>query len=126
MPIEIDKFWSISKNKANLQKLFIEWVLENSCDEEFNRELFLGGSDRNNDFMCYSQINGNIKEERLLKFYHEEADDRIFFHANHAVKVGKCTSKMIASPDTDVFVSALHHFNHWKEFGLTELWIVSG
>ena len=48
---------------------------------------------------CVSLINGFVTEERLLECTHEEADDRIFFHANHAIKVGRYSSVVIASPD---------------------------
>ena len=71
-------------------------------------------------------INGFVTAETLLECTHEEADDRIFFHANHAIKVGKYSSVVIASPDTDIFVAATHHFNKLKYFNLEELWFVSG
>ena len=46
-----------------------------------------------------------------------------FFHANHAIKIGNYGSVVTASPDTDIFVSALYHL---KYFDLEELWFVSG
>ena len=65
---------------------------------------------------CYSLINRFVTEERLLECTHEEADDRIFFHANHAIKVGRYSSVVIASPDTDIFVAATHHCNKLNLF----------
>ena len=56
---------------------------------------------------------------------HEEADNRIFFHANHAIKIENYGSVVIACPDTDIFVSAPHHFCKLKYFDLEELWFVS-
>ena len=50
----------------------------------------------------------------------------MFFQANHAMKIGNYGSVVIASPDTDIFVSALHHFYKLKYFDLEELWFVSG
>ena len=64
--------------------------------------------------------------ERLLECSHEEADDRIMFHVNHAVKIGNFRSIAIASPDTDVLVAAIHHYNKFIYFDLEELWFISG
>ena len=50
--------------------------------------------------MCLSFVNGSVAVERLMECTHEEADDRIFFHANHAIKVGIYGSVVIASSDT--------------------------
>ena len=58
----------------------------------------------------------------VLKGYRND----FFFHGNHAVKIGNYGSVVIASPDTDIFVSALHHFYKLKYFDLEELWFVSG
>ena len=110
LPVEIDQFWSVSKNKTALQELFIKWVLNKVKSEQFDKSLFLGGSHKENDAMCVSFVNGFVSVERLLECTHEEADDRIFFHANNAIKIGNYVSVVIASPDTDIFVSALHHF----------------
>ena len=51
--------------------------------------------------MCYSLINGIATAERLLESKQEEANDRIFVHANHTIKVGRYYSVVIASPNTD-------------------------
>ena len=42
------------------------------------------------------------------------------FYLNHAVKISKFCSTVIASPDTDIFVCALHHFSQLVYFGLSE------
>ena len=91
-----------------------------------NKQIFLGGSHREGDTLCFSVCNGAVTAERLLHCSYEEADDRILFHVNHAVKVGRFDSVTIASPDTDVFVSAIHHFSKLMYFDLQELWFISG
>ena len=53
-----------------------------------SQRLFLGGFHNEDDAMCVSFINGSLSAERLMKCTNEEADDRMFFHANHAIKVG--------------------------------------
>ena len=75
--------------------------------------------------MCVSFVNGLVSVERLLKCTHEDADDRFFFNANHAIKIGNYGSVIIAFPNTDIFVSALHHFCNLKYFDMEELWLVS-
>ena len=56
--------------------------------------------------VCYSLINGIATAERLLESKQEEANDRIFVHANHTIKVGRYYSVVIASPNTDIIVAA--------------------
>ena len=91
-----------------------------------NKLLFFGGSHKENDAICVSFVNGLVSVEMLLECTHEEAVGRIFSHANHVIKVGNYGSVVMASPDADIFVSALHHFCKLKCFDLEELWFVSG
>ena len=67
-----------------------------------------------------------VSIERLLECTHKEAGDLIFFHANQAVKIGNYGRLVIAYPDADTFVSALHYFCKLKYFDLKELWFTSG
>ena len=60
----IDRFWSVSKNKTALQQLFTKWVLNKVKSEQFNKPLFLGGSQKKNDAMCVSFVNGLVSVER--------------------------------------------------------------
>ena len=54
---------------------------------------------------------------------HEEADDRIQFHLNHAVVADNIETAIVCSADTDVFVSMLYNYeNTWHERSLQELW----
>ena len=78
LPVEIDWFWSVSKNKTALQQLFTKWVLDKIKSEQFDKTLFLGGSHKKNDAMSVSFVNGLVGVERLLECTHEEADDQIF------------------------------------------------
>ena len=126
LPVVIDRFWSVSKNKTALQQFFTKWVLNKVKSEQFDKPLFWGDSHKENNAMCVSFVNGLVSVERLLKCTHEEADDRILFHANHTIKIGNYGTVVIASPDTDIFVSSLHHFCKLKYFDIEELWFVSG
>ena len=76
--MEIDRFWSVSKNKTALQQLFTKWVLNNVKSEQFDKMLFLGGLHKENDAMCVSFVNRLVSIERLLEYTHKEAIDQFF------------------------------------------------
>ena len=79
--------------------------------------------------MCVSFVNVLVSVERSLEctLTKREGDNRIFFHENHhAIKIGNYRSVGIASPETDIFVSAIHHFCKLNCFDLEKLWFVSG
>ena len=63
------------------------WVPNKVKSEQFHKPLFLGGSHKENDVMCVSFVNGLVSVDRLLECTHEEAENRIFFHANHEAKI---------------------------------------
>ena len=115
----MDKFWSLTENKVNFKQFFIKWVKETYSNSE---SVYLRGSHVDDTTSCVLLSNGNITLERLLKCDHEEADDRILFYVNHGVKVEKFRSVIIASPDTDIFICSIYHFNRFVFFGLNELW----
>ena len=79
LPVNIDRFWPVLSNKRRLQQFFTQWILQKCQDENFDKTLFLGGSHKESDTICYSLIDGLVNKEKLLKCMHEEADDRIFF-----------------------------------------------
>ena len=112
LPVKIDWFWSVSKNKTALRQLFTNWVLNQVKSEQFQKPLFLGGCHKENDAMCVSFVNRLVSVESLLECTNGEADDRILFHANHAIKIVNYGSVVISSLDADILVSSLHHF--WK------------
>ena len=77
----------------------------------------------------YSLINRIVTAERLLKYTREEANDRIFFHIDHVIKVGRYYSVASASPNTNIFVAPTYHINKLKYFNLEfqcKLWFVKG
>ena len=57
--------------------------------------------------MYVSFVNGLVSVERLLECTHEDADDRIFFHKNQAIKIGNYGSVVIASSDTYICIRIL-------------------
>ena len=75
LPVEIDRFWSVSKNKKAIQQLFTKWVLNKVKSEQFDKPLFLGDLHKESNGMCVSFANGLVSVERLLECTHKEADN---------------------------------------------------
>ena len=119
------KFWSLSKNKTSLQQLFIKWVVT-KCHKNFDKDVFLGGAHKDDPDQCISIKCSTISDERLLRCSHEEADDRLFYHLNHAARVENYNSVIVASTDTDIFVSSIYHYSKLKDCGLQNFWLTSG
>ena len=61
-----------------------------------------------------------------LKCFHEEADDHMMIHVNHAVRINNFRKVIVASPDTDVFANLVYHFTRWIYADLEQLWMISG
>jgi hypothetical protein len=122
LPFEVDKFWGSSTNKMQLEQIFITWILENYSG---SRPVFLGCANIDDITSCIVVSNGISCTQQLLKCDHEEADDRMLFHANHAIN-NDFKKIIIVSPDTDVLVNAIHHFSRWVFSDLEEMWIIGG
>ena len=112
----------VSENKIKFQQFFIDWLTKYSSETIL---LYLGGSYLRGITSRFKLSDGILTQDYLLKCDHEEADDRIMFLVNHAVKVDKFSKVVIASSDTDVFMCAPYHFCHWIYSGLDELWVIS-
>jgi len=123
LPVDMESFWSSTENKVRLQQFFIKWMIETYKD---CKPVYLGGSHLTDLTACMKLVQGNEGYERLLKCDHEEADDRIMFHVNHAVTVDKFRRVIVASADTDVFICLVYHFIQWVHFGMKELWVLCG
>ena len=54
---------------------------------------------------------------------YDEADDRLMFYLNHAVRVDNFTCAHVASRDTDIMVCLMYHQLTWRRYGLSELWM---
>ena len=93
--IDYGRTMDLAQNKTALQQNFISWIVQKFETKNFHEQLFLGGSHKENADICLSYSDGSFRVDRLLECTHEEADDRVFFHANHAVKVGYYRSIVI-------------------------------
>ena len=85
--------------------------------------VYLGGChEKNESYKCFRLVGNSKVEIRLLYCTHEEADDRLPFHVNHAVMIDRFEKVLVCSGDTDVYTTLLYNFEfYWKEGGLREL-----
>ena len=106
LPVIMESFWASSRNKEQLQLYFIKWICE-KYDED--NPLYLGGCVLGDITGCVKVCSHIVSDIPAMKCGHEEAGNRILFHIYHAIKDENCTKIIVASPNTDVFVSFLFH-----------------
>ena len=119
---EIKSYWSSDENKKKFQEFFISWVFNTYYDE---KPVYLGGCHQyGKQEKCYMIKDGIKRLVPELRSPHDEADDRMMTHINHAVRVDCCSAALICSRDTDVYVSFMYHFSKvWKIHGLVQAWM---
>ena len=123
LPVEMKSFWALSENKESFQHFFIKWTIENN---EIRKPLYLGGCHPGDSFKCILLTEQECKDVEPLRCYHEEADDRVFFHINQAIMTDRVTKVNVARVDTDILVNLAYHFTHWNQCNLSELWMICG
>ena len=89
----MEKFWASSNNKIQLEQLFIEWIIKSY---KGSRPLFLGGDNKDDITSCVIIVNGEVSFQPVLKCDHKEADDRVLFHGNYALKFNNCKKLITA------------------------------
>ena len=80
---EFKQFWSLSINKIGLEQFFILCMIENYNDEKPD---YLGGCHIDGIDKCFRLLNGTVTEMLELQCSYDEAQDRLMFHLNNAVK----------------------------------------
>ena len=80
---EFKQFWSLSINKIGLEQFFILCMIENYNDEKPD---YLGGCHIDGIDKCFRLMNGTVTEMLELECSYDEAQDRLMFHLNNAVK----------------------------------------
>ena len=97
LPVTMESLWATSTNKEQLQLFFIKYICE-----KYDKDITdITG--------CVKVCSYVVSDVSAMKCGHEDADNRILFHINHAIKDENYTKIIVASPDTDVFVSCLFH-----------------
>ena len=121
IPKQWTKFISNSRNKERLA----EFVCENLINQlpgrlgPFLKVLLAGGFTDGSRTVSLDQ--GSTAAVLQLRLDHEEADTRLLLHAKHVASTHPRI--VIQSPDTDVAVLAVAHFN---DLGCQELWLRTG
>ena len=98
------KFLAFSTNKVSLVEFLLDqWKQPLYAAELYIRSLFVC---HGNDCECLTSSDGQTVTSRVVNELHcwqEEADTRMFLHANHAAENGADTV-IVKSPATDVAV----------------------
>ena len=116
------KVLRLLKQQDITRQIFIEWIIK--CYKG-SRPLFLDGGNKDDITSCVMIANREVSLRPLLKYDHEEADNRLLLHANHALKFNNYKKLIIASSDTNVLVNVMQHFSYWMFSDLKELWVLS-
>ena len=82
LPVEIEKFWTLSENKIQFQEFFIGWVSNTYKGEN---PVYQGGCLISSLQYCVKVSQGTVEQFPLLKCPHEEADDRMMYHITQAL-----------------------------------------
>lgn len=109
-----------TKSKCELTKLYTRYITQNChCLLRDGVQVFVSGGLKQkvlrvtNEYVAYVDA---------LESTHEEADTRMLLHLVHASSVG-AKNAVLFSPDTDVLVLLVHHFDY---LGLSELYFRTG
>ena len=115
----MSSFRDSPSNKGKFQQSLIKWL---SLHSLLKVPVYLGGAHEVNLNICrkFEPCQDSTTIESLY-CEHEEADYRFLYHINHAIKEDHHGRVMVASPDTDVLVCLVHHFNRWIYSGLNEV-----
>ena len=82
IPVAMDEFSACSENKVQLQQFFSHWLKSTSNNK---MQVFLGGCHEGYISECPLLQNGVLQTVNELKFTHEEADQQMQYHINHAM-----------------------------------------
>ena len=89
--------------------------------------VILGGAHETDIYKCIRLDSLTVEEVPELHCKHQEVDDRLLLHVQHATCAESFKRVIIASAYTDVFVCLPYHFNQtWNDSGLLELWVLCG
>ena len=104
VPKQWKKFLSVGSNKERLVECLVQHWRNVPCSALQSTQLFATNKEKCYHYYC----NGDsvtVEEVPELECDHEEADTRMFLHAQHAA--ASLDVVVIKSPDTDVFIIAL-------------------
>ena len=104
LPVNWNTFINLLENKEDLVAFLASELIKRCPNLPEDRELIVAGGTHNGE----GALSSKSGELRLLHTSQEEADTRMFFHANHAYNSGYETI-VVRSDDTDVLILLIHH-----------------
>ncbi|KAG1714927.1 Thrombospondin-3b [Nymphon striatum] len=128
LPIDLDRLWASVSNKSKFEAFFIRWITEQIQGmENMSTPVFLGVAHETDMYKCIRLDSLNAEDVPQLRCTHQEADDRLLLHIQHATCAESFKRVIVASAVTDVFICLLYYFNQtWHDSGLDELWVLVG
>jgi hypothetical protein len=118
---EWKNFLENPQNKANLLRFIGEsWMKDHSSLPQ-GLHLIIGGILENPGLTVLIKNTGCHELTELACTQHEEADTRMFAHLSYSITHEDCSTAVISSPDSDVFVLAMYYCT--RIANLKELWI---
>lgn len=123
LPVHVNSFWPSAINKARLQGLLRDNIIENPKPMKKVVVSSMGLSSDSKPCKAIHNTCSTAVPELDLSI--EEADVRIIPHVLHAVCSG-ATRVVVLSNDTDVMVLGLNYWDLLKSHGLREMWIRAG
>ncbi|KAG1654620.1 Ionotropic receptor 25a [Nymphon striatum] len=128
LPIDLGRLWASISNKSKFEAFFIRWITEQIQGMvNMSIPVFLGGAHETDMYKCIRLDFLNAEDVPQLRCTHQEADDRLLLHIQHATCAESFKRVIVASADTDVFICFLYHFNQtWHDSGFNELWVLVG
>ena len=117
-PSEFEKFWALTENKIGLQQYFISWIVETY---KGNIPVYLGGCSSNDRNSASKIVDGHVSTVQSLRCFYDEADDRLMYHLNQAIKCDHIEVAHVLTGDTDIFVNLMYNFGEWSEHGLEDI-----
>lgn len=124
IPVQLDRFWSSTSNKMNLQMLTRKNIADTSVNTEY--PIIASGIIVNEELVpaeIYTKGTGHIVQELNRRL--EEADLRVVPHVEWAVR-NSSNRVIVLSNDTDVIIVLLRFVALFISQGLSELWIRYG
>ena len=106
-PSNFEKYWALTENKTSLQQLFITWITETY---KGNVPVYLGRCNIGDKSSCLKIANGIFSAVQGLECFYDEADDRLMYHLNHAVKCDHAKVAHVLNGDKDIFVNLMYNF----------------
>ena len=84
--------------------------------------MYRGVFSSNNRNSCSKIVDGYVSTVQSLRCFYDEADERLMYHLNQAIRCDHIEVVHVLTGDTEIFVNLMYNFGEWSEHGLEEIW----